>query len=292
VDPRCDDPGDGDRFPPRERPGRGRGDRYPGTTSRRWRFDGSLRSRRHAMAARVLSVEGTSPVGDGKETSSPAAPDSCSALIPSGAPVGAPLLDPGDTKRALTREMLARCLHRSKRSVEHAIVVGAAGEPATGRPCLQMAKASGRRRAPRATRFRAVGLRARCHCWLAPFGAARTDHRPRPAENAGAGEVAAEGAHRCTNSPHQVRIFNGPRLVRIEPPRPRWAWSSSGHRSAACGGGSRMTTLQLILAAEQVIARLLAIPAAALTARKHLSRGNVDRTPGPETTVSGPGPSP
>jgi hypothetical protein len=50
-----------------------------------------------------------------------------------------------------------------------------------------------------------------------------------------------------------------------------------------------MTTLQLILAAEQVIARLLAIPAAALTARKHLSRGNVDRTPGPETTVSGAG---
>jgi hypothetical protein len=62
----------------------------------------SARSR----AGRALPVEGRSPVGDGKETSAPAAPDCCSALIPSGAAVGAPLLDPEDTQRPRSHHRL------------------------------------------------------------------------------------------------------------------------------------------------------------------------------------------
>ena len=47
--------------------------------------------------------------------------------------VGLRLLEVAAVAIQLTREMLARCLHLSKRRIEHAIVVGAERKPATGR---------------------------------------------------------------------------------------------------------------------------------------------------------------
>jgi hypothetical protein len=88
----------------------------------------------------------------------------------------------------LTREMLARRLHRSKRSVNHAIVGGAKRMPATGRRCLRMARhpVDQARRKPRGFALSASEPAATAD-WRRS-GAAGTDHRPRPAENARRGD--------------------------------------------------------------------------------------------------------
>jgi hypothetical protein len=200
-----------------------------------------------------LKAEGRD--GDGKDTSASAAPDSCSALIPSGAPVGAPLLDPGDTERAgsrhrllevgpvaiqLTREMIARCLHRSKRSGEHAIVVGRRagaghwpGSPSNGKahPVHEA------RRDPRGFALSASEPAVIADWRRSGLRTPTTDRDPPRMRAPGRSPRRWRTGVRI--APPSANLQRT-RLMRIGPPRPRWAWSGSGRRSVAFGGGSRV----------------------------------------------------